>query len=299
MLQPNGLDIDLRRTLTAHRSFLRDWDAAVEREAAFIQECGPSLVVGDVPALAFSAAQRAGIPSAAVANFSWDWILRSYCARFPGFKPVVARYAEAYASAAVLLRLPMHGDFPAFRKTVDVPLVVSRSQLAKKAARELLGLSPSDRREAVLLSFGGFGTGPLLLKNREDLSGYVFVGFGPKPRGLPADWIEFPPRTPVPHVDILAGCDAVIGKPGYGTFSEAVAHRVRMLWLPREDFPEVPRMTAWMKRHGIAKKISRKEFYAGRWRRALDGLFALKGPWPRTRLDGASAAAGRLLALAR
>ncbi|MBI3552694.1 MAG: hypothetical protein HY077_09245 [Elusimicrobia bacterium] len=298
MLQPNGLDIDLGGTLAAHEAFARGWDAAVEREASFIRRSGARLVVGDIPPLAFAAASRAGVLSVALANFSWDWILSLYAAREPRWKPIVALYRRSYSLAGALLRLPMHGDFPAFRKIEDIPLVVSRSPLGKRRAREILGLARGDRRSAVLLSFGGFGTGPLDLSSPDDLSAFVFVGFGPRPPGLRADWIEFPPRAPVPHVDIVAGCDAVIGKPGYGTFSEAVAHRCRTLRLPRRDFREVPRMTRWMKESGLSVEIRRADFYAGRWKRDLERLFALKGPWPRVRLDGSEAVARRLSAFA-
>jgi L-arabinokinase len=296
MLQLNGLDIDLPRTLRAHEEFLRGWDAAVAREARFIVKSGARLVVGDIPALAFAAAARAGVPSAGVANFSWDWILGRYAVSDRRWRPIIARYRAAYAQGGKLLRLPMHGDFPAFPRISDAPLVVSRSRLTREKARALWGLARKDRRRRVLLTFGGFGAGKLSLAAREDLSDYVFAGFGPKPAGLRADWVEFPPRAPVPHVDIVAGGDAIVGKPGYGTFSEAAAHGIRMLYLPRRGFREVPRLIAWMKRHGTGRLVARADFEAGRWRSALDALFA---SMPRSAQvsDGAAAVASRLLGM--
>jgi L-arabinokinase len=295
MIQRDALEVDLPATLAAHEDFLSGWDAAVQREAQFIRDGGFRLVVGDIPALAFAAAKRAGVPSAAFGNFSWDWILDYYAEREPRFKRVAQAYARAYSHADELLRLPMSGDFPAFRRVVDIPLAVSRSSLKKEEARALWGLAPSDRRRAVLVSFGGFGAGRVAMTANEDLSDLVFAGFGPKPEGFRADWIEFPTRAKVPHVDILAACDAEIGKPGYGTLSESVAHRVPMSYLPREDFPEVPRLLEWLKAFGVAAGMSRADFFAGRWRSALESLWSTGRPWPEIRLDGARVAAERLL----
>lgn len=299
MLQSNGLDIDLDATLAAHERFLAGWDQAVTREAEFIRLRRPALVVGDMPALAFAAAAAAGVPAAALGNFSWDWILDYYAARDPRWRPAAQRYRAAYSSAAELLRLPMHGDFPAFApdRITDLPIAVSRSRLSPSEARAAVGAE--DSRPRVLLSFGGFGAGELDLGRGDDLADFVFVGFGPKPRGLKAQWKEFPRKTPVPHVDILAGCDAVIGKPGFGTFAEAVAHKKPMLYLPRADFPEVPRLLAWMERHGRTVLLPREDFYAGRWRAALGALLGVKRAFPEARCDGAELAAARLLERAR
>jgi UDP:flavonoid glycosyltransferase YjiC (YdhE family) len=295
MLQPNGLDIDLKRTLKAHQAFVAGWDKLVDREAAFIKKAGAQLVVGDIPPLAFAAAATAKVPSVAFANFSWDWILDSYAADDARWKPVVRHYRKAYAFARELLRLPMHGDFPAFKRIQDIPLAVNRSGLSRATARTRLGLELHDDRPCVLVSFGGFGSGPLNMPQADDLSDYVFVGFSAKPPGFRADWIEFPQNPPAPHVDLLAGCDILIGKPGYGTFSEAVAHRKRMLYLPREGFPEVPRLLAWMKYEGLGRELSRRDFSAGRWRAGLDELMAAKADWPPVKFDGAEVAAARLV----
>lgn len=297
MLQPNGLDIDLERTLKAHQTFAGGWDKLLDREANFIRKTGAHLIIGDIPALAFSAARKARVLSVAVANFSWDWILDYHAVEDRRWKPIVALYRRAYAQAHELLRLPLHGDFPAFKRIHDVPLVVTRSRLSRATARARLGLDVHDDRPCVLISFGGFGSGPLKMRESDDLSDYMFVGFGPKPAGLKADWLRFPESTPVPHVDILAGCDVLIGKPGYGTFAEAVAHKKRMLYLPREGFREVPRLLAWMKYEGIGRELPRTDFFAGRWRGPLEELLETKSDWPEIRTDGAEVAAARLAEL--
>jgi len=295
ILQPDCFDLDLPATLAAHEDFLAGWDAAVEREAAHIREGGFELVVGDVPALAFAAAARAGIRSAAVANFGWDWILRRYAPRDARWGRVADRYAAAYAEAGTAYRLPLSGPLGAFPSVVETPLLVGRSRLCRSDAKGRLGLSPYDPRPVVLLSFGGMGSGPLDLSEGADLSGFRFVGFGKRPRGLRAHWTGVMTRRPGAHLDLVAACDGAIGKPGYGMISECIAHRTRLSWLPREDFEETPALIEGLDLRGIAAPMPREDFARGRWRAHLERLFALPDRWPSVPLDGAAFIASHLV----
>ena len=56
--------------------------------------------------------------------------------------------------------------------------------------------------------------------------------------------------------DLLASCDAVIGKPGYGLFTEAAINGVPLLYLSREDWPEESYLVDWLARHGRCREVS-------------------------------------------
>jgi L-arabinokinase len=282
VLQHGGMDLDIDGTLAAHEAFAADWEGALAREARFIEGLAPDLVVADIPPLAFAAARRAGVPAVGVANFSWDWILAQWAAAEPRWAPIAARYREAYGGAECLYRLPLHADLSAFREIVDVPLLVNRSRASRSDCRERLGLTRDDPRRLVLVSFGGFESGPVAGGAGEDLGGYVFAIVGEKP-------------APLAHEDLMCACDAVIGKTGYGTVAEALAHRVRFLFLPRKGFPEVPILEAGVTRLGRARPMPRADFAAGRWRRHLDALFAMPPPIPPSATDGAELIANALL----
>lgn len=295
MAQRGALDVDLPATLAAHERLARRWDSVVVREAGIISRLSPALVVGDIPAAAFAAARVAGVRSAALGNFSWDWIFRRYGKSEPRFRKIAARYAEAYSHAEVLLRLPMACPMPAFRRSEDVPLVARRSALTRARARRRLGLSPRGR--VVLVSFGGFGAGELDARGGDDLSAFAFVGFSAKPRGLKGEWRRLPRFLPMPHVDLVAAADVVLSKPGYGTVAEAVAHGVPLVYVEREGFPEIPALVRYVRMAGAGVPLSRSDFAAGRWAAALETALR-KPPPPIIPAIGAEAAAERLLALA-
>ena len=125
------------------------------------------------------------------------------------------------------------------------------------------------------------------------MTDFLCVGFTDRPRGLKTDWIHVPLRSKTEHVDVMAACDAVIGKPGYGTFAEALVHRKPFLYVPR-DFPEVPCLVAEMSRLGRAAPLPRPDFETGRWRPALEALLESSGAWTDLPLDGDEFIASRL-----
>lgn len=295
MLQPNGLDLDLEASLEAHRAFLAGWDAALEREAAWIADLGARLVVGDVPPLAFAAARRAGVPSLAVTNFSWDWVVAEHAATDPRWQPIVDAYRKAYGEATLLLRLPLSDGLTAFRESVDVPLLVNVSARSRAECRQAIGVVPDEARRVVLVSFGGFGGVSAEAEEDEDLSAYLFVCSDDPPRRRDSEWVRVETSDALPHEDVVHACDALIGKPGYGTVSEALAHGTRYLWLPRPGFCEAAPLVEGLERHGCALPMPREDFAAGRWRPHLDALFALPQRPARIRTDGAAVIADTLL----
>jgi hypothetical protein len=301
VVQTSSLDLDLPASLAGQEAFVAAWDEHVAREAAWLRECGAGLVVGDVPPLAFAAAARAGLPSVAVANFSWEWITRSWAQQDPRWGPIAARYAEAHARAELAFRLPFHAeaDFASFRRVVDAGLLVNRARRSRQLCRAALGIGADEARRLVLVSFGGFGAvayggregGP-----RDALSDYVFVALEPgAPHDFPGEWIVLARPSPIPHEELVAACDALIGKAGFGTVAEALAHGTRFLYLPRANFPEVPLLQDGLQRHGCARPMPRDDFEAGRWSAHLAALFAQAAPRCELDCDADGAIADALL----
>jgi len=296
MVQKNALDVDLNATFDAHAALGERWDELVAAEARAIEKLAPCVVVGDIPALGFAAAARAGVPAAALGNFSWDWIFARYAKSDARFAPIAERYARAYASARLLLRLPMHCPMPAFGKIEDLPLVARLSRVSRRAARARLGIDA--RKSVVLVSFGGFGAGAVDARAGDDLSRFLFIGFTAKPKGLRGDWLRLPRHLTTPHVDLVRACDVVLSKPGYGTISEAVAHGTRLLLAPRAGFPEIPALERYVASLRAGTAISRAELFSGRWGKALERALSLPPPEPPPS-DGAARAARRLTSFAQ
>ncbi len=296
LVQPTGLDIDLDATARAHAAWLREFDSRAEDEARLLRTRGAAAVLADLPAVAFAAARRAGIPAFGVANFSWDWILEPLAEDAPVLGEAARRHADALAGAARILRLPFGGGFRSAPRVEDVPLVVPGDGGDPEATRRRLRLS-GERRPLVLLSFGGLGPGPLRLQAHEGLDGYRFLGPAPAPPGLRDRYTPLPgdDSGALPHSHVVAIADVLVGKTGYSTCAEALAMGTRVLYAERPGFRESSVLAAALLRHGCARAVGREDLERGRLAGPLAELLARPVPPLRIPTDGARVVAERVL----
>ena len=71
-------------------------------------------------------------------------------------------------------------------------------------------------------------------------------------------------------IDLLASCDALIAKPGYGSFVEAACAGIPVLYLPRDNWPEVVHLTAWLHDHARCIPLSKSSYLQGTITTALE-----------------------------
>jgi len=156
LVQIDSLQLDEDESARAAARFYATFDERAAAEADRLRRAEAAIVVGDIPPLAFAAAARAAIRSAAVANFTWDWIYGIYPA-FDRLAPeAVPAIRRAYAHATSALRLPLHGGFePMATVTRDIPFIARRSAIGRDEARRRLGTRGD--RPVVLPSFGAYG----------------------------------------------------------------------------------------------------------------------------------------------
>jgi len=239
--------------------------------------------------LAFDVADALGVPGVAMTNFSWDWIYADYVAQRPGFAPLVAALRRSYGRAALLLRLPLHGDLDAFPRIRDVPLVARRAALGRRVVRERLGLPRDDR--VVLLSFGGLG---LALPAAPRLAGVTVVATGPAPAGCRAVSHAALTAAGVRYEDLVGASDAVLTKPGYGIVAECIANRTPIVHAPRGQFAEYDCLVAGIAAHLAHAPIAVADLRTGRWAAALEQAWAQPLPPLTLAVDGAEVVADTL-----
>ncbi len=279
VVQLDSLHIDEDETTRRAAAFYRTFDRRVEREAEHLRQLGAALVISDISPLGIAAAHQAGIPSVAVANFTWDWIYRYY-QRFERMAPgVVETIAAAYAQADMALRLPIHGGFDSMSAiTRDIPFIARRSVHDPAETRRLLGVDGGG--PIVLSSFGGYGIE--LPYDRIAASGLTVLAPAHPPPGLR-------------YEDLVAAADVVVTKPGYGIVSECVANSTAILYTSRGRFAEYEVMLAEMPRMLRCRYIEQDALLAGRWTEAIEALLRQPPAAEHPRVDGASVAAGMIL----
>ena len=276
MTQRDSLTIDVADTAARAARFYRDFDRRADAEADWLSTAGARLVLADIPPLAHSAAARAGLPSIAVSNFTWDWIYEGVPTFERDAPGVIQTIRDAYRLCTRALRLPMHGGFSSIPHVTDIPMIARRSTIARGHTRQALGIP--ENRLLALASFSGHGLAIPVERIARDQE---LIVLSPS--------TSLPP--PLEYPDLVAASDVVISKPGYGIVSECVANEAPLLYTSRGRFVEYDVFVAEMPRILRCRFIPQEDLRAGRWRSHIEALRAQSVPPERVRVDGAEVAA--------
>jgi hypothetical protein len=310
VVQIDSLSLDAAETIRRAEKFHRDLDQDAADEAEWLRREGITLVVGDIPPLAFAAAARAGIPAIALGNFTWDWIYAGYQDQLAAGSTLIAKLRAAYSQAALALRLPMSGGFDMFREVADLPFIARRSRRRPSETRRHLNLP--DDQPLVLLSFGGYGLSRIDLTKLRDLVGYTLVMTSDVTANRRDDMLASVTRMLLPpsvemldekalyaagyrYEDLVAAVDIVVTKPGYGIIAECVANNSAILYTSRGHFPEYDVLVREMPRWLRCGFISNEDLLGGQWQEALDTLRDQPAAPERIGTDGAERAVDQIL----
>jgi hypothetical protein len=297
LVQKDSLVMDADATLNALKEA---WSDPARAEAALGHELGahrPSVVISDVPPVAFGAAFRLGVPAVAVANFDWAFIYGAYAAADPRFAAWERLAAGWQAQASLALHLEPGPPLTSFQRVVEAGVVARRLLVSARDVRDRLAIRRGDR--AVLVSFGGFG---LQEAGRRipALPGVTWVLAPPMADLGRADTRFVSSATKIPYLALLAACDATFTKPGYGIVAEATLHHTRVVYTDRGDFPEYPYLVRWLHEHAPAAYVPSSELGSDRGAtalaRALEEVLAAPDRWPEP-ADGGERVADHIEAL--
>jgi len=300
-IQHDSLDLDIPATLAAASAFEATADAAAAQLADTFIAADTRVVVSDAPPMPISAAQQAGIPAVALTNFTWDWIYDDFVADYPAYEELPAQLGVRYAQATAGWRLPMHGGFETFGTVLDMPWVARRATRDPRDTRQALGAD--DGRPLVLLSFGGYGVAGWDLSRHAGAPYRLVVAGGAsnQPERLPADAVSIARddlhARGLRYEDLVAACDVVVSKPGYGIVSECVANGAALLYTDRGRFREYPVMVEQMPRVLRCRHLSQERLTSARWDDDIERLLSQPEPPERPLVNGAEVAAGMLSAL--
>lgn len=293
IVQRDSLEMDLDATLQTCRQMHKNGPRLVENELAFVRDHDVRLIIGDIPPLCFEIAARAGVPSVAITNFTWDAIYGAYLKELPEFGPLIDEMRQWYAKATLALTLPYPCDMNVFPLRDPIPWIARVSGLQKNEARKKFSLPRS--ATVVMLSFGGLGLQGLPWDELKRMRDYVFVTTADE-RKVDGN-IVILSDAQRHYEDLVRAVDVIVTKPGYGIVADAIAHQTPMLYTERGEFPEYPRLVQALNDCAIAEFISQTELLSGNLEPYLKRLSDKTPSWPAVELNGAQVAAEKVIAL--
>ncbi len=291
IVQSDSLSMDLNATLAALQDLEVRRPALLAAEAEFIRSLEADFMFADLPALAGDLGELSGIPCYAQGNFGWDFIYDELGAPFRRYAD---RIRESHARVQRLFHLPFAEPMQSFPVRESVGLTGFAPERNADLVREQL--QAPDDIPIVLLTFGGMGLARIPYHNLRRFDGRVypsrvFVTFD-------ADAPELPNLRRVSDlslrpVDVMAVASAVLSKPGYGSFCEALRADLPYYCIRRDGFAESRILLDDLQRYFRHRIVELSEFFEGDWG------FLLEDPLPpsaaRRPADGGNASIARRL----
>ena len=278
--------IDSAATGQAYRKWHADWARRVAAEAEFLRGCKPDLVLTDVAYLPLAGAAAAGIPALSMCSLNWAGLFAHVFGHEPWATTIHDEILAAYRSAACFLRLTPAMPMPELPDARPVGPVTVRGRDSRPELHERLGSAPGER--IVLIAFGGFD------KDVNAALWPVMPGVRwlvPENWGLKRGDMTALESLCMDFTRLLCSVDAVLTKPGYGTFTEAACNGTPVLYVLRhDDWPEQDCLVDWLKRNARCQEVDASSLMRGDLMPALEKLWAQTPP-PIPDPDGVAEAA--------
>jgi len=271
MMMSSALDVMIDESRTTIQEFHSDWGQRVEAESILLKSMDADLVFSNVGYLSLAGAQHAGIPNVALCSLNWADIYRHFFGDDEISRQMHSSYANADAFFRVTPGMPM----------ADLPNLVHVGPMAgigvDRRDELNLTLELAGNKKLVLVTMGGIST-RLPMERWPRISGVRWL--------VQRDWeVNHPDSIAIESSgmsfnDLLASCDALICKPGYGSFVEATCSGVPVLYVPRPNWPESPALVTWLDQHNVCREISRADLEKGNFSDQFEELFKAQRPEP-------------------
>jgi hypothetical protein len=269
----NAVDIDLAASAKRYREFHADWPQRIATEADWLRQHEIQALLSNVAYLPLAAAAQAGVVAASLCSLNWADLFARYFGGEPWATEIHAQMLAAYNAGMGFLRvtpgLPMTG----LHRRHGIAPIARIGQRDRARVARLIDLKEDKRW--VLLAMGGMEF-RLPVEKWPPTPGLVWL--------VPGDWqvlrhdVRSFDGAEMDFRDLLASVDAVVTKPGYGTFVEAACSGIPILYLQRDDWPETSHFAAWLAEHARAGVLTRERLMAGDFIDALHGLWQMPAP---------------------
>ncbi|UOD50368.1 hypothetical protein [Orrella daihaiensis] len=279
MVMLDALRVDLLQSLQRYAILHQRWDEHVETLAQHLQTRRLTGVLADAPYLTLAAAKAANIPSVAICSLNWAEILEQCVRRDPEatkaagvsaaqLTQILQQMREAYSSTRLVMRPQPAIDTPGFKTMLIEPLTAGappskRAELLAWIKQQTNYLTADEDCWIVLTSMGGINlplhpeSWPTTCMGRKliYLMDRDLVGHSSHAIGFDLNRFDF--------AVMMASCDVVLTKPGYGMFVETRVNRKPLLYLERDQWPESDCLMQWAHEQMHARKITLQQIATG------------------------------------
>ena len=244
IIKNDGISIDVKKSKPILKKWIDKIEKNAELEFIYVQKINPNLIISDISSMPLLAANKLGISSIAISNFSWFDVLK--------FIPnnQLNKLLEIYNLANYAIQLSYGTKMNNFKKKKKVGLISRTLTKSKQQIKKDLGINQSDR--VVLMALGGTKQKIKckIDKSTKILSMNSIVQDGDNVKDV-SNWIE--------GQNLVAISDLVICKCGYGLISECLSNGIPFFYLSDIKHIEQKAISNELNKQKLGKKMSFKE----------------------------------------
>ncbi len=309
----DSVRVDYAISAQKYRDFHQNFAEKANKEAQKLRQLSPDFVLTNAAYLPLAAAKLAGISAVSMCSLNWADLF--FDAFLTGEKAaqnktwadkINAEILDSYNAAEVFFSLTPAMPMPRFSNLKTVLPLASKGISQRKIIEQKLKIAAD--KKLVLAAFGGFAQALNFgawhaIENvhwlvpeiwlKEALKGQTNEHKNANEHANCSAFESF--LSTFPFIDLLSSVDAVLTKPGYGTFVEAAFNQVGVLYIPRENWREQDALIAWLHKNARAVQILETECCQEKIAAQLKTLWQQKMP-PKFAAEGATEIAQYLAA---
>jgi len=273
LVQVSPMEEDVPSTIKALARFYPLRRGHLDRLALIFSEC--DLVLCDIAPAGIIAARRVGVPSVLLENFTWDWIYEGYRPRYAALQPYAQLIRDLFSQADYHIQcLPVCS---CVENDLLVGPVARKVRSGREEVRQRLSLE--EDQKVVLVSMGGAGIGTVPIHLNRENGAIVYVMPGqPDPDRNHGRVRYLPPDADIPHPDLVAACDAVVGKVGYSTLAEVYHAGVGFGYIKRPHFRESEPLGSFIEKEMAGREVRLGDLNGGDLDRIVTPLIGATVP---------------------
>ncbi|MGS2744297.1 hypothetical protein ACU6TU_12010 [Halomonas sp. LS-001] len=297
MRMSNALDVDIGASEVAYAHLHNAWAERVSDLAFQMLEEDVTLVLCDIAYLPLAAAQSARIPNVALCSLNWADVMARYLDS-ERVNQWLVDIRKAYQQANLFILPTPSMAMPWLDNYLEVAPIgrVGRSHWHRVAAY----LEAGENAYIVLVGMGGMAL-------RLDPHNWPTAINGHAVHYIVPDSLLAEMATPselfyplsglkLPYHHVMASVDLMLTKPGYGTFVEAAATGLPVIYVARDDWPDSQSLVGWLSSNGLVREITRDAIEEGAFIQEMEALLT-QGRYSPISPDGAVQAADAIISL--
>ncbi len=238
--------VDKERSLTVINEFHENWENNIALRAKELRDYKPDLVLSNIPYASIEAARQLLTP--VIAMCSYNWFETQQFLKL-GSNLHLNRIKAAYNSASIFLQPTPHMPMTCLSNKKSIGPSARRGLNQQALIRHQFNIAAEQK--LILVTLGGVaGEREISLPDRNDFFWIVENNINANNHNM----IKAA-ELQLPFIDILASCDIVVTKEGYGTLVESACNGVQLLMLTRSDWLETPYFVAWAERNASCQML--------------------------------------------